>query len=159
MTPLRTYSLGRRLTHFAAFGFGVGKAPVAPGTVGTLAAVPIYLILRETSLLLYGIATLAMFALGVWLCGATERDLGKRDMPEIVWDEMVGYLVAMCAAPRSWEWIVAGFVVFRLFDIVKPFPIRALERRVPGGFGIMLDDALAGLYTLLVLQMIVLLLA
>ncbi len=145
-------SLGRRLIHFAAFGFGAGKVPVAPGTFGTLVAVPIYLLLRETNAAIYVSAVLAMFALGVWLCGVTERDFGKQDMPEIVWDEIVGYLITMFAAPRSWEWVVAGFLLFRLFDIAKPFPIRQLERRVPGGLGIILDDVLAGIYALLVLQ-------
>lgn len=144
---------GRRAIHFFASGFGAGLAPIAPGTAGTLAAIPIYLLLDATlGPALYAAVVLAMFALGVWLCRETERDLGTHDAPQIVWDEIVGYLVTMWLAPRGWEWVVLGFFLFRLFDIWKPFPIRALERRIPGGFGIMLDDALAGLYALVVMQ-------
>ena len=93
-----------------------------------------------------------MFAVGVWLCQATERDLRVHDHPGIVWDEIVGYLITMFMAPTGWAWIALGFVAFRLFDIWKPFPIRALERRIRGGFGNMFDDALAGLYSLAVVQ-------
>ena len=146
------HAIGRRLIHFAAFGFGAGHAPVAPGTFGTLVAVPIYLVLREGGLAVYIGAVLAMFAIGIWLCGIAERDLGAQDAPGIVWDEIVGYLIAMLAVPTGWPWTVAGFALFRLFDIVKPFPIRTLERRVGGGLGVMLDDALAGLYVLAILH-------
>jgi len=146
-------SAGRRLIHFFASGFGAGLAPIAPGTAGTLAAIPIYLLLDATlGPALYAAVVLAMFALGVWLCHETERDLGERDAGQIVWDEIVGYLVTMWLAPRGWGWVVLGFFLFRLFDIWKPFPIRALERRIPGGFGIMFDDVLAGLYALGVMQ-------
>ena len=93
-----------------------------------------------------------MFSIGVWFFHVTERDLGVHDYPGIVWDEIVGYLITMFMAPAGWQWIVLGFVLFRLFDIWKPFPIRALERRIQGGFGNMFDDALAGIYSLLVLQ-------
>ncbi|MEW6331025.1 MAG: phosphatidylglycerophosphatase A [Pseudomonadota bacterium] len=142
----------RKLVHFLAFGFGAGKAPVAPGTFGTLAAIPLYLLLMYLPWPLYAAIVLGMFALGVWLCQVTERDLGVHDHPGIVWDEIVGYLITMFMAPAGWVWIVAGFVLFRLFDIWKPFPIRQLERRIQGGFGNMLDDALAGFYALAVLQ-------
>ena len=152
MTPPSSHSFGRRLIHFAAFGFGAGKAPVAPGTSGTLVAVPIYLLLRETGTLVYAMVVVVMFVFGVWFSEITERDFGKKDMPGIVWDEIVGYLVAMFAAPAGWEWTLAGFALFRLFDIWKPFPIRTLERRVAGGFGVMLDDVLAGIYALVALQ-------
>lgn len=152
MPSPRTHSLARRLVHLAAAGFGVGRAPVAPGTFGTLVAVPIYLLLRETGTIAYVVVVIALFALGVWLCSVTEQDLGTQDAPSIVWDEIVGYLVTMIAAPRGGEWVVAGFLLFRLFDIAKPFPIYLLERRIGGGLGIMLDDALAGIYALLVLQ-------
>jgi phosphatidylglycerophosphatase A len=144
--------VGRRLIHFAAFGFGAGHAPVAPGTFGTLVAVPIYLLLREGGLAVHAGAVVAMFVAGIWLCGIAERDLGAQDAPGIVWDEIVGYLIAMLAVPTGWPWVVAGFVLFRLFDIVKPFPIRTFERRVGGGLGVMLDDALAGVYVLAILH-------
>jgi phosphatidylglycerophosphatase A len=94
------------------------------------------------------------FAIGVWLCHGTARDLGLADHPGIVWDEIVGYLITMTAAPAGWTWIVLGFVLFRLFDIWKPWPISWLDRNIKGGLGIMLDDALAGTYACLVLQLI-----
>jgi phosphatidylglycerophosphatase A len=97
----------------------------------------------------------AMFAFGVWLCSVTEQDLGVHDHPGIVWDEIVGYLITMFMAPAGWVWMAAGFLLFRLFDIWKPFPIRQIEHRVRGGFGNMLDDALAALYAWLALQAVV----
>jgi phosphatidylglycerophosphatase A len=142
----------RKLAHFLAFGFGAGKAPVAPGTFGTLVGIAAYLLLQPLSALSYAVTVLALFALGVWLCQVTEQDLKVHDHPGIVWDEIVGYLITMFMAPAGWVWIVAGFLLFRLFDIWKPFPIRQLERRIQGGFGNMLDDALAGLYSLAALQ-------
>jgi len=145
---------GNRLVHFLAFGFGAGYAPVAPGTFGTLVAIPIYLLLMQAPLPVYALVVLGMFAAGVWLCETTERDLGMHDHSGIVWDEIVGYLITMCMAPAGWVWVVVGFLLFRLFDIWKPFPIRLLERRIQGGFGNMFDDALAGLYSLVILQML-----
>jgi phosphatidylglycerophosphatase A len=141
-----------KLAYFLAFGFGAGKAPVAPGTFGTLVGIAAYLLLQPLSALSYAVTVLVLFALGVWLCQVTERDLGVHDHPGIVWDEIVGYLITMFMAPAGWVWIVAGFLLFRLFDIWKPVPIRQLERRIQGGFGNMLDDALAGLYSLAALQ-------
>ena len=153
MDATQRFSPVRRLIHFFASGFGAGRAPVAPGTFGTLVAVPIYLLLTTAvGTYLYALVVLALFGFGVWLCRETERDLGTHDAPQIVWDEIVGYLVTMWLAPRGWGWVVLGFFLFRLFDIWKPFPIRALERRIPGGFGIMFDDVLAGLYALGVMQ-------
>jgi len=143
----------RHPVHFLSLGFGSGLAPFAPGTFGTLAAVPLYLLLREgvslpAYLLLVGLLSLA----GVWLCGVTARALGLHDHPAIVWDEIAGYLLTMAAAPAGWGWVVTGFLLFRLFDILKPWPIRRIDRGVGGGVGIMLDDLLAALYAWLVLQ-------
>ncbi len=148
------FSCGHRVIHFFAFGFGTGKAPFAPGTFGTLAAAPIYLLLREADVTVYAAVTIGMFAFGVWCCGVTERDFGQQDMSAIVWDEIVGYLITMFMAPIGWEYVLAGFILFRLFDIWKPFPIRTLERRTSGGFGVMLDDVLAGVYAWLGVQML-----
>lgn len=148
--PLR--SSGNRWIRFLAFGFGVGAAPVAPGTFGTLLAVPLYLALAGTEPLVYAAVVVAMFLGGVWLCRVAERDLGVHDHPAVVWDEIVGFLVTMFMAPPGWFWVIVGFTLFRLFDVWKPFPIRALEQRVHGGLGTMLDDVLAGGYALLVLQ-------
>ncbi len=94
----------------------------------------------------------AIFVLGIWACGRTARDLGGQDPGAIVWDEVVGYLAAMTAAPAGWPWVLAGFILFRLFDIWKPWLIRWLDRRITGGLGIMLDDLAAGALTWLTLQ-------
>lgn len=142
----------RKPVHFLAFGFGIGRLPKAPGTFGTLVGIPVYLLLQPLSPLLYGSVVLALFVFGVWLCQETERDLGVHDHPGIVWDEIVGYQITMFMAPAGWIWIFAGFILFRIFDIWKPFPIRQIERRIQGGLGNMLDDALAGLYSLAALQ-------
>jgi len=147
--------LWRRIVHFLAFGFGSGKASVAPGTFGTLIGIPAYLLLQSFTTYIYVSVVAGLFAVGVWFCHVTERDLGVHDHPGIVWDEIVGYLITMFLAPAGWIWMVAGFVLFRLFDIWKPFPIRQIERRIQGGFGNMLDDALAAIYAWLVLQTVV----
>ena len=147
-----------RPTHFLAFGCGAGAMPVAPGTFGTLAAVPLYLLLAPLSLPLYLAVVAVMLLLGVWLCHVTARDLGVHDHSGIVWDEIVGYLLTMAAAPPGWLWIVLGFVLFRFFDIIKPWPIGLVDRRVSGGFGIMLDDVIAAVYAWVLLQGLVLLL-
>jgi phosphatidylglycerophosphatase A len=93
-----------------------------------------------------------MFVFGIWLCQITEQALGAHDHPSIVWDEIVGFLITMFMVPIGWEWMIAGFLLFRAFDIWKPFPIRQIERRVRGGLGNMLDDALAAVYAWFVLQ-------
>ena len=145
----------RRLVHFLAFGFGSGKLPVAPGTFGTLVGIPVYLLLQPLDTYIYVSVVAALFGVGVWLCHVTEQDLGVHDHPGIVWDEIVGYLITMFMAPAGWVWVVAGFLLFRLFDIWKPFPIRQVERRIRGGFGNMLDDLLAAVYAWVVLQAVV----
>jgi phosphatidylglycerophosphatase A len=145
-------SVFRNPVHFLAFGFGSGAAPVAPGTFGTLAAVPLYLLLAQLPLALYLLVLVLAFALGIWLCERTSRDLGVHDHGGIVWDEFVGFWLTMVAAPEGWQWLLAGFLLFRLFDILKPFPINYLDRHVHGGLGIMLDDAVAGSFAWFVLQ-------
>jgi phosphatidylglycerophosphatase A len=137
--------------HWIAFGLGAGLTPKAPGTFGTLAAVPLYWLLSPLSLGTYLLVLAALFGLGVWACGRTARDLGGQDPGAIVWDEVVGYLAAMTAAPAGWHWVLAGFILFRLFDIWKPWPIRWLDRHVKGGLGIMLDDLAAGALTWVIL--------
>lgn len=138
--------------HFLALGFGSGCAPKAPGTFGTLAAIPLYLLMQPLPLWIYLLLTGAGFALGVWICDRTARDLGVHDHPAIVWDEVVGYWIAMIAAPPGWLWVITGFALFRLFDILKPWPIRQADRKIGGGFGIMFDDLLAAGYAWLTLQ-------
>ena len=125
--------------------------------MGTLLAVPLYLLLAQLSLPVYlGVLAVATL-LGIYLCGKTARDLGVHDHPGIVWDEFAGYWLAMAALPATWPWIAAGFVVFRIFDIAKPWPIGWCDKRVHGGTGIMLDDLLAGAYTWLILYSVYLL--
>ncbi len=140
--------------HLLAFGFGSGLAPVAPGTFGTLVGLPLFWLLAPLPLWGYLAVVVVLFAAGVWLCDQVSRDLGVHDHAGIVWDEIVGYLVVMSAMPRGeWEWMLAGFLLFRLFDIVKPWPIGWVDRRVSGGFGIMLDDLLAALYGVVLMQL------
>ncbi len=138
--------------HFLAFGFGSGLSPKAPGTMGTLAAIPLYLLLMNLPLTGYLLAVLLISVAGVWICGESSRRLGVHDHGGIVWDEFAGFLLTMTAAPQGWMWIVLGFALFRLFDIWKPWPVRVADRQLHGGLGIMLDDILAGIYAWLVLQ-------
>jgi phosphatidylglycerophosphatase A len=149
--------LWRKPIHFFAVGFGAGCVPRAPGTCGTLIAIPLYWLLQDLAWWLYLLLTGLAFLLGVWLCGRTATDLGVHDHPSIVWDEIVSYLITMIAAPKGWLWMVIGFGLFRLFDIWKPWPIRQLDQGVGGGWGIMLDDVLAGSYAWLTVQSIAIL--
>jgi len=129
---------------FLAFGFGSGLAPRAPGTVGTLVAVPLYLLAAQWGLLQYTLALAAAALAGIWICGAASRQLGVHDHPGIVWDEFVGFWITMWAVPPEWPWVIAGFALFRAYDIAKPWPVGVLDRKLGGGFGIMADDMLAG---------------
>nr|WP_067286061.1 phosphatidylglycerophosphatase A [Marinobacterium profundum] len=144
----------RNPVHFLAFGFGSGLAPKAPGTFGTLAAIPLYLLMTLLPLWGYLAVVVVAAVLGIYLCGRTARDMGVHDHPGIVWDEFVGFWITMLFVPVNWVWILLGFALFRLFDIWKPWPIRVVDLKVEGGFGIMLDDVLAGIYALLVLQLL-----
>jgi phosphatidylglycerophosphatase A len=138
--------------HMIAFGFGAGLVPYAPGTAGTLLAWPIGWFLAGSypaPLLLAALAFL--FLVGVWACEVTGRRLGVPDHSAMVWDELVAFLLVLAVVPRGLDWQTAAFVLFRAFDIAKPEPIRSLERRFHGGFGVMFDDILAAGYTLLVL--------
>ena len=139
------------LTVFLATGFGVGYCPKIPGTVGTLLGAVLYFGLSTHPWSLYVLTLGIMLVAGVWLCEQAAESFGDPDPKEVVWDEMTGYLIAMAAAPRSLAWAAAGFVLFRLFDIIKPGPVGWADRRFGGGVGIMLDDLLAGILTLFVL--------
>ena len=142
-------------TYFIAFGFGSGLMPVAPGTWGTLAAIPIYLLFAWTSWGTYFVLTIAAFLLGVFVCERVSSDLGVHDYSGIVWDEVVGYLLTMFMAPVSFIWMVVGFALFRLFDIWKPQPIGFVDKQVRGGLGIMLDDVLAAVPAWLIMQLLI----
>ncbi len=138
--------------HFLALGFGSGMMAKAPGTFGTLAAIPIYLLMAPLSIEWYLGLTLLSVILGFYICHVAAKDMGVHDHGAIVWDELAGLLITMIAAPAGWVWIVIGFTLFRFFDILKPWPIRWLDAKVKGGFGIMIDDVLAGLFSLACLQ-------
>jgi phosphatidylglycerophosphatase A len=142
--------LFRHPAHFVALGFGVGLAPVAPGTFGTLLAIPLAAALRASlSDAAFGAAIVALFLLGVWAAHVTGRNLRSADHGAIVWDEVVAFLAVLLFVGSNAGWIAAAFVVFRFFDIAKPPPIRQLDRALKNGFGVMADDLLAAGYTLL----------
>ncbi len=139
---------------FLACGFGSGASPWAPGTAGTLVAIPVYLGLSQLAMIWYMIVVGLMFLLGIYLCHRAASILGQHDHAAIVWDEIVGYLITMSLMPPGWIWVIAGFIAFRLFDILKPWPISWLDRHIGGGLGVMLDDVLAGVAGLAVLLII-----
>jgi len=140
--------------HFLAFGFGSGLAPSAPGTFGTLMAVPLYLLMSQFALFTYLFITALVCIAGVWICGKSSEKLGVHDHSGIVWDEFAGYFITMILAPTGWLWVIIGFALFRLFDIWKPWPISILDKQVHGGLGIMVDDILAGFFALICLQIL-----
>lgn len=149
----------RHPAHFAAFGFGSGCAPKAPGTFGTLMAVLLYLPMQQWSLLWFCGFILFAFVLGIYLCGKASESLGVHDHGGIVWDEFVGFWITMIAVPFTWYWLLLGFALFRLFDIWKPWPIKYFDQHVHGGLGIMLDDIIAGVFALVLLQLCIYLFA
>ncbi len=157
MRTLHVADLWSHPANFLALGFGSGLAPRAPGTFGTLVAVPLYVLLLEALTLPWLLLVIAVgtFA-GIWICGAAARSLGVHDHPGIVWDEFIGFWISCIALPAGWPWLFFAFVLFRFFDIVKPWPINWLDRRMPGGLGIMIDDVVAGFYALMVIQIVVL---
>lgn len=144
----------RNPVHFLAFGFGSGLSPLAPGTMGTLVAIPICLLMQYISFYSYIAVLSTIIIFGIWLCGRSSRLLGVHDHGGIVWDEIAGYLLTMTAVPINLWTVLAGFVLFRLFDIAKPWPIGWLDRRLQGGLGIMLDDIVAGGFALAILHLL-----
>lgn len=147
-------SLWTHPVHFIACGFGSGASRYAPGTCGTLVAIPFYLFLRQLPAAAYLVTVLVAFAIGVALCHVTAKAFGLHDHPAIVWDEIVGYWLTMWLSPMHWNsvWLIAGFALFRLFDIWKPWPIGWIDKKLKGGFGIMFDDLVAALFAWLCLQ-------
>lgn len=138
--------------HFVALGFGTGLSPLAPGTVGTLLAFPLYAVLAQRlAPVLVASAIAGLFAVGVWACGRAGRDLGAADHGSMNWDEIVAFLAVLLFTPPGLAWQAFAFLVFRAFDIAKPPPIRHVDRTVKGGLGVMLDDVIAAFYTMLVL--------
>jgi phosphatidylglycerophosphatase A len=148
----------RRLVILLATWGGVGFSPFAPGTAGTLAAIPIFFLLALFPMWLYFLSVLGIGALACWAAEQAERIFGEKDPHRVVIDEAVGFFITMTALPVTWQYLLAGFVLFRLFDIIKPPPIRLIERKVRGGNGVVLDDVVAGIYagiTLRVLALII----
>jgi phosphatidylglycerophosphatase A len=153
--PLLSVRAKRVFTHpsyFVAFGFGSGLSPKAPGTAGTVAAVPLYLLLAGLHPGVYAAVVFIAFVAGVAICDWVARDMAVKDPGAIVWDEFVGLWVALFMLPSGWHWLLFGFLLFRLFDILKPWPVSYFDRELAGGLGIMVDDVAAGLYSLVVLQ-------
>jgi phosphatidylglycerophosphatase A len=151
ITPIPPGSVFGNPVCFLAFGLGSGLAPIAPGTFGTLAAVPLYLWASALQMPAYLALTLVLFVGGAWICGRCEQNLQAEDHSGIVLDEIVGFFIAMTGAPADLANLAVGFALFRVFDILKPWPIGLVDRRIRGGLGIMLDDAIAGVYVCLAL--------
>ncbi|WP_313550687.1 phosphatidylglycerophosphatase A [Pseudomonas sp.] len=147
-----TPAVWRNPWHFLAFGFGSGTLPKAPGTWGSLVAlpfVPLWHLLPDWG---YWLLLVALMIFGFWLCDRVADDMGVHDHEGIVWDEMVGIWITFWMAPAGWAWWLVGFAVFRFMDILKPWPISWLDRHVQGGVGIMIDDVLAGVFACAVMQ-------
>lgn len=141
--------------HFVSFGFGAGLSPFAPGTAGTLLGFPLYwAIAPYASPVELLVLIAALFVIGVWACGITGRNLGIADHGGMCWDEIVAFMLILMFTPEGLAWQCAAFFLFRIFDVVKPSPIRELEKRMKGGFGVMFDDILAAGYTLLALALV-----
>jgi len=137
-----------------ATGLGVGYSPRAPGTLGTLVAIPVYYFLSNVPSPLYEITLIGFVFLSVWVSGNAEIFFGKKDDQRIVIDEIMGFLITMLWVPKTIRFVIIGFFLFRFFDILKPFPIRRLEKGFRGGFGVVLDDVVAGVYANIVLRLI-----
>jgi phosphatidylglycerophosphatase A len=144
-----------------ASGLGSGYSPVAPGTAGSVVGVIIavlFIVLSGLNIFsgfTYAVTFAVIFAVGVWSAGRAEVIYGEKDCGKIVIDEIAGMLLTLYLVPFDWRWLLAGFLLFRLFDIVKPFPARRIDQRVKGGWGVMLDDIVAGVYANVSLQILV----
>ena len=156
--PVDARVILRSPVHLIAFGFGTGLSPKGPGTVGTLAGLPFFFLLQGLPWPLFLAVCVLLFGFGCWVCGESARQLGVHDHGGIVFDEIVGFLVT-CTPLLLWNlsswWLLLAFAAFRFFDIVKPWPIKVLDAKVHGGFGIMVDDLIAGLFAAAVLVILV----
>ena len=144
----------RRFVLLLATGFGAGRTPMAPGTAGSLVGVGLALALAAASLegSTVAVVTAVVCIIGFPICSSAARSLGESDPSAVVWDEIAGTMVALAAVPAGWYWWAAAFVLFRAFDVLKPWPIGWIDRRVRGGAGIMLDDLVAGALAWAVVQ-------
>lgn len=150
---MSTFTLSNPI-QFLALGFGSGLAPKAPGTFGTLAAVPLFVLASLLPYHLLVALTVLISLSGIYICGYTAKAVGVDDHPAIVWDEIAGFFITMLFTPVSWLSLAIGFALFRLFDIAKPWPISIADKKLHGGLGIMLDDILAGFAAALVMYFI-----
>jgi len=148
------YAVWKDPVHWLAYGFGTGLSPFAPGTFGSLVGVALFWFMASMPAIPYAIVVAVMFVAGIFICGQTAHDVGAVDPGFIVYDEVVGFLVAMYLLPTEWRWVVGGFVVYRVFDIWKPFPIHWVEDKLGLGSGIMTDDVISGIYTFIVLHVV-----
>lgn len=147
-------SLLKDPVHLIALGFGSGLSPVAPGTFGTVLALPLaFLLVQLPAPLAWAIVLLAT-VLGIWITGESARRIGVHDHSGIVWDEIAAFSGLALTLPPGWHWFALGFVFFRIFDIAKPWPIRDLDHRLQGGVGIMLDDLVAAVFAAVVVRVI-----
>ncbi|WP_154224106.1 phosphatidylglycerophosphatase A family protein [Marinicella rhabdoformis] len=142
------------ISGFLAFGFGSGLAPKAPGTWGTLAAIPFLFLWQYFPWQAYLVMLAVTFTAGIYICQSVTNKLGVHDHGGIVWDEFVGLWLTFFMVELTWQSILIGFVLFRVFDILKPFPIKWLDSKVKGGFGIMIDDVLAGVFAAVILHIL-----
>jgi len=139
-------------THFLALGFGSGLAPKAPGTFGTLLGFPLFCLITGYALNMQLIIIAALFIIGIYFCNVAGKSLGVSDHGSIVWDEIIAMMLVLTITPNNWQWGLVAFCLFRLFDIWKPFPIRQCDAKLKGGFGVMFDDLLAAIYTMICLK-------
>lgn len=144
--------------YFVAFGFGSGTISTAPGTMGTIMAIPFYLLLRPLPLYLYIIFVICFIAASAWLCEKLSRDTHTHDHPGMNIDEFAGFFVTMINAPWGWPWILLGFLLFRIFDVLKPWPISYIDKKMTSGLGMILDDVVAGLFGFILIQLFAVLL-
>lgn len=151
ISPDRAFLLAHP-AHFIALGFGVGLVSRAPGTFGTLVALPLYALAAGLPALAYWGLLLLGGLVGIWACEHTGRALGVPDHGGIVWDEITAFMLVLPFAPQTWWGYLLAFALFRLFDIWKPFPVGWLDARVQGGLGVMLDDVLAAAYAIVCLM-------
>ena len=158
--PLSLISL-KNPWHLLATGFGSGLSPIIPGTMGTLASIPLYLLLVQLPFPAYIVAVVMSCIIGIKICQVTSDDMGVHDHGSIVWDEFAGFWITMSLVPMlniptdDWKWLFTGFVLFRFYDMVKPWPIGWLDQRIHGGWGIMIDDIVAGIVSSVCLQLLI----
>ncbi|HSI38058.1 MAG TPA: phosphatidylglycerophosphatase A [Methylotenera sp.] len=140
--------------HFFALGFGSGLSPKAPGTAGTVVALPLAWLISTLPLYTQLLIIASLFVAGIFICSITNKNLGVADHGSIVWDEIVAMMLVLTFTPLFWAWWLTAFLLFRLFDIWKPYPIRQLDAKLKNGFGVMFDDLLAAVYAIISLKVL-----